>query len=126
MRSLGPEIRSAMLELREEGDVTEADFRFGPGFLGFDGHFPGQPILPAVCSVQAAMVMLEQRYGSVRLREIELAKFSTPATSDETLTYRCVRKATESGEVVVRTTVRRGEESIARMRLRVAFEGEER
>ena len=49
-------------------DLTEADdgsltarFVFPAEFTGFRGHFPEQPVLPAVCKIQAVVAMLEAK-----------------------------------------------------------------
>ncbi len=34
---------------------VEAVFRFAPDFAGFQGHFPGDPILPGVVQIMAAV-----------------------------------------------------------------------
>ena len=122
MRTLAHEIEQAMADLRTEGEALSATFRFPPEFLGFEGHFPGQPILPAVCEVQAALTMLRHHYGGAKLEEIELAKFARPATCDETLHFRCVRKPGEGVASVIRTSVVRDDTTIARFRLRVILD----
>jgi 3-hydroxymyristoyl/3-hydroxydecanoyl-(acyl carrier protein) dehydratase len=43
------------------GRSALGEFRFPPSFLGFAGHFPGNPLLPAVLQLAAA------RYGAGRL-----------------------------------------------------------
>lgn len=51
-------------------------FRFEASFLGFQGHFPGRPILPAVAQFLAAVVVAEGQAGCpLRLAAVERAKF---------------------------------------------------
>lgn len=50
-----------------------------PDFPGFDGHFPGQPIVPGVVQVQMAMRVIAQARGKTPvLREIIQTKFKAP------------------------------------------------
>ena len=107
------------------GDELEARFRFPAGFIGFQGHFPGRPILPAVCKIQAAIAMLEAAFKrEVRLSEIVSAKFVSPVTCDEEVLVRCVVMLEEGGCGVVKATVARNGESVAKFKLRVTFEDE--
>jgi 3-hydroxyacyl-[acyl-carrier-protein] dehydratase len=110
-----------------EGDELTARFLFPAAFVGFQGHFPGRPILPAVCKIQAALAMLEaSREREVRLREIVSAKFLSPVTCGEEVLVRCAVAMQEGGQGVVKATVARNGESVAKFRLRVAFEDEKR
>jgi 3-hydroxyacyl-[acyl-carrier-protein] dehydratase len=124
MSVMADQIRGAMSHPVAEADEVRASFAFGPDFVGFQGHFPGRPILPAVCKIQAALLLLEAHlHRAVQLREIERARFSAPATCDERIDFRCGWKETEEGERIVRVVVTRAEATIARFRLRVALEG---
>lgn len=124
-RSASPmaeQIRASMGAIAVEGGELRGSFTFAPDFIGFQGHFPGRPILPGVCEVQAALLLVEAHvHRPVRLRQIERARFSAPATCGERLDYHCTTKEDAGGETVVRTIVRRGEAIIARLRLRVAI-----
>ena len=42
----------------------EMDFHLSPSFCGFDGHFPGNPILPAVAQVMIAREAINTRTAS--------------------------------------------------------------
>jgi len=45
---------SAMETFAGTGAETGARrYRFGPGFIGFSGHFPGNPIMPGVLILEA-------------------------------------------------------------------------
>lgn len=48
----------------EEGRLAvSADFRFLPGFAGFQGHFPGNPILPAIIQLATVRFVAERALG---------------------------------------------------------------
>ena len=128
MSRLVREIEECMSGLTEvEGAEPTAHFLFPASFIGFQGHFPEQPVLPAACKIQAALAVLEAwSEGEVRLEEIVSAKFQAPVTSGEEVVVGC-RVAMEGGNrgVVKATVVRKGE-SVARFKLRVTFENQER
>jgi 3-hydroxyacyl-[acyl-carrier-protein] dehydratase len=108
----------------EDGTLT-ARFVFPEEFLGFQGHFPGEPVLPAVCEIQGAVAMLEAwENRRVGLSEIVLAKFSAPVTCDEELVYSCSVTTKDRHGAVVKTTVVKDGRAVARFRLRVVFGGE--
>lgn len=126
MSRLAREIRECMSDLGQADDGTlKARFTFPAEFLGFQGHFPGEPVLPAVCEIQAALVMLEAwEDRPAGLREIIQAKFSAPVTCDEELVYACAVTREELHGAVVKTTVGKDGRAVARFRLRVVFEDE--
>lgn len=64
-------------------------YRFPAGFAGFDGHFPGAPILPAVVQIRVAVAMAAEHAGRpLRLQAIESAKFLSPVHPDEEILVR--------------------------------------
>lgn len=126
MSRIARQIRECMSELgqTDDGNLT-ARFVFPAEFLGFQGHFPAQPVLPAVCEIQAALAMLEAwENRRVHLREIILAKFSAPVTCDEELRYACSVTGKDRQGAVVKAIVSKDGGAVARFRLRVAFNGE--
>lgn len=126
MSRLRAQIRHCMSDLRESGDSqARARFVFPAEFIGFQGHFPGRPVLPAVCEIQAAVAMLEAwTKKRVKLREIISAKFSTPVTCDEELVYSCDLAMEDDRTAVAKTKVAKDGKDVARFRLRVVLEDE--
>jgi 3-hydroxyacyl-[acyl-carrier-protein] dehydratase len=109
------------------GNEVTARFLFPPDFVGFRGHFPDRPLLPAVCKIQAAMVMLSAWSDArVELREIVSAKFLKPVTAGEELLVRCRVTMAEDGRGTVTASAAREGEDVARFKLRVTFEQEGR
>jgi len=81
------------LERRDDGSVSQ-DFRFNEDFIGFAGHFPGYPIVPAVAQLLAAQVVVEQCEAAPRkLREVSHAKFLQQLLPGQTFRVRCQEKA---------------------------------
>jgi 3-hydroxyacyl-[acyl-carrier-protein] dehydratase len=106
-----------------EGELR-ASFLFPAEFVGFHGHFPGRPVLPAICEIQAALAMLETWKGRrVRLREIVQAKFSASVSCDEEVVCSCSVTLEGADGALVKVSVANDGGSVARFKLRVAFEG---
>ena len=126
MSELARQIRECMSGLtRAEEGKLRARFVFPAGFVGFQGHFPGRPVLPAVCEIQAALEMVAAWNGRrIRLDEIVLAKFASPVTCDEEVDCLCSVTMEDSQRAVVRANVTREGENVAKFRLRVTLEGE--
>lgn len=58
-----------------DGAVTAA-VRFNADHAIFQGHFPGQPVVPGVCMLQLIKEILEQQTGKALLmQEASLCKF---------------------------------------------------
>ena len=54
-------------------------YRPGSDFVGFEGHFPGHPVLPAVVQILMAEITISQATGTDRRTEgIRNAKFLRP------------------------------------------------
>jgi len=59
----------------ERGTATKR-YRFSNDFIGFSGHFPGYPILPAFIQIMMACTLVEELKGrALELATIEKAKF---------------------------------------------------
>jgi 3-hydroxyacyl-[acyl-carrier-protein] dehydratase len=93
MNALRREIRaSAAGDIERTGPETIVRrYRFAPGFVGFSGHFPGNPILPAIVQVCAVVSLAEEEDGkTLRLAAVRYAKFLSPIRPDEevSISYR--------------------------------------
>ena len=91
MSSLKHQLRRALTEPRriEEGS-WEASLVLGPDFIGFDGHFPDQPVTPAVAQMLAGICLAEAALGRPwRLGQVTRAKFLKPLEPGRIITLRC-------------------------------------
>ncbi len=78
MDRLRDAIRASAIGTLQRTGAGEAarDFVFAEDFIGFSGHFPGYPILPAVVQVLTAQLLAEEADGCrLRLGSVVHAKF---------------------------------------------------
>ena len=97
-------------------------YRFAPGFIGFSGHFPGNPILPAIVQVCAVVSLAEEECGkSLRLAAVRSAKFLSPIRPDEEVSIRYSLRG-DSGEGICDATLSVAGKTSAVFQLRLAEE----
>ena len=69
-----------------DGAKVIGRFTFPPHFIGFSGHFPGQPVLPAVVQLAAVRYLACLGFGyNLVPGTIERVKFSRPVIPDENM-----------------------------------------
>ena len=109
--------------LRTGPETVVRRYRFAPCFIGFSGHFPGNPILPAIVQVRAVVCLAEEEGGkALRLAAVRAAKFLSPIRPDEEVSIRCRRRG-DSGEDICDATISVAGITSATLQLR--FAGEE-
>ena len=74
--ALGPAIMTS--------DSAEQSFFFEDSFIGFAGHFPGYPILPAILQTLLAQMLAEQLLGEpLQFLALNRAKFTRELRPNE-------------------------------------------
>lgn len=74
-------------------------FSFNKDFMGFSGHFPGYPILPAVLQLLLAQLLAEkQKRCKIRVIKIVKAKFLSEIRPDDEITVQCVDSAIDENQ----------------------------
>ena len=70
--------------------IYSASIAFEPAFPGFEGHFPGRAIVPALCLVSVVEIVARQVAGLPELRfsEIRNMKFKVPLEPGDTATFK--------------------------------------
>lgn len=69
--------QSALASAEITADGVSQSFCFKDDFVGFAGHFPGYPILPAILQMLLAQLVAEQSVGeSLQFVSLERAKFT--------------------------------------------------
>ncbi len=115
------EINKSMYDLSESpgGNIT-ARFIFPSDFSGFKGHFPGRPILPGVCKIQAVIAMLEKWHEkNVCLTEISMAKFFAPVCDNQEIIILSGKIDKASDEPKIKALVTSGGKKIAELQLKL-------
>ena len=74
---------------RHDDCSYSAALTFDPAFTGFDGHFPGNPVVPAVCQLSAVEVLAHMALGhkDLKLTTISLMKCRAPLLPNDTATF---------------------------------------
>jgi len=124
MNSLRCGIRaSAAGDIERTGPETVVRcYRFAPGFIGFSGHFPGNPRVPAVVQVCAVVSLAEEEGGkALRLAAVRSAKFLSPISPDEEVSIR-YRRRVDAGEDICDATLSVAGKTSAAFQLRLAEE----
>lgn len=108
--------------IRGEDGEWSATFVFPPDYAGFKGHFPGNPVLPGVCMVEAALALLAAAgYGLVRLTRVASAKWVAPVGPGEELCFTARVSGDSSATRTAKVRVTRNGQKIAELSLTVIF-----
>ncbi len=71
-------------------DKVVGRYIFPQSFIGFVGHFPEYPVLPAYVQILTALTLIEEWKGrSLQLDSIEKAKFHVELRPDQEITVQC-------------------------------------
>ena len=109
------EIDELLKNFEVESDTASAEISFPPNFSGFQGHFPGQPVLPGVCQIGTAMALAGRMCGTRQvLDEIVNAKFVAMVVPNQLLQ---VQGTLADG--LLRVGIASGEERVAEFKLRI-------
>lgn len=102
----------------------EGRYLFPETFAGFDGHFPGFPILPAIVQIRAAVALVGESKGAAqRLVAVQDAKFLNTVHPGQELVVTCRTRTVQGREFYdARLTV--GEAAVSTMLLDLAPETE--
>jgi 3-hydroxyacyl-[acyl-carrier-protein] dehydratase len=107
--------------LSGSGDKITAQIMLNKDHPLFQGHFPGNPILPGVCSVQIVLEILEKALGKevmlTRAGNIKYLGFINPVKSAE-LKFELDIKDMETGAVSCNATILAGQTKVC------SFKGE--
>lgn len=73
---------------RIEDNIWEQGFCFAPDFVGFAGHFPQKPVLPAAVQIAMIRLLWRQSVGALDALEILSAKYMSPILPNERILVR--------------------------------------
>lgn len=112
------------LTLQEDGSCRTT-LCFDRDFIGFAGHFPKKPILPAICMMAAATLMTAKQLNiPLSLREVPLMKFRRQVRPDDTLQFVFTQESSKDDRYVYNYTLTLLPEDkpVARFKLTLAKE----
>lgn len=94
----------------DETNVVTRRYRFKPNFIGFQGHFPGYPILPAFVQILTAITIIEEhKKCRLELATVEKAKFHLPLHPDREIEVKCTQLQVQDKSIYeTRLTVAEG------------------
>jgi 3-hydroxyacyl-[acyl-carrier-protein] dehydratase len=119
--SLRDELKRCLLSAHAAvpGEAT-LTFSYPESFTGFQGHFPGDPILPGVCVLQSLRIGLEQAWRApLRLVEIIDARFLSPTKPGDELLFNARESARDGGVFSVKTKVTRKGARVAELTVKL-------
>ena len=118
--SIKIEVEKNMIAFESSDDkVLTAHFKFPPDFLGFQGHFPLEKVLPGVCQIQCVSSMIERFIGKpVLLKEIVSAKFFAPVLPSEEIICVCRGLNDSYEDFVVKASVSKNGKTVAELKLK--------
>ena len=89
------------------GSVYSTSICFAPDFAGFEGHFPGHPIVPAVCLLSLVELIGREIAGnqSLRISDIKSMKFKMPLVPNDVAAVKATAMNADDGALVVSATV---------------------
>lgn len=78
---------------KNDTEGFEGRYLFPDHFCGFDGHFPDNPILPAMVEIMTVVSLVGEYTGcNQRLVSVEDAKFLAPVRPNQELLVRCCQR----------------------------------
>jgi 3-hydroxyacyl-[acyl-carrier-protein] dehydratase len=99
LSKLKEEILKCAVGVIEETGPKKASgwYCFPPDFIGFSGHFPGHPILPAFVQVMGALAVIEKwKSRSFELSCLERAKFRMEIHPGQEISLQCMEYGPEN------------------------------
>lgn len=120
MRRVKAETVGCMSGLTRVDQVLTAHFRFPEEYIGFQGHFPAQKVLPGVCQIHCVLAVIEAGEGvMVTLRELLLAKYAAPVRPGEELVCTVQPVAAADGSTVFKAQLTAQGKKVTEMKLSV-------
>ncbi|MCK5098228.1 MAG: hypothetical protein KAR45_08985 [Desulfobacteraceae bacterium] len=104
-------------KLEYQNDSLNVQVKFDENFIGFQGHFPGNPVLPGVVMIKTMTLMYElYKKKEFTLSQIKQAKFIEPVFAD-TLTSFFVKSNIDKEGIKLQGKVFKSEKVIAKISL---------
>jgi len=86
------------------GDATSVSYRVPADHPAFQGHFPGNPVLPGIVQIRLFLLSANRLTGKEwELQEVKRAKFLQPVLPNQTVTVKMSAKACDIFEFTLLT-----------------------
>ena len=121
MNQVEKEILESIISIDKENEVTiNAKVKFSEDFIGFNGHFIEQPILPGICILELIKCIL-QKYlkHELMITEIVSAKFFNIIAGKETVDVAITLEENEGLEILAKASINRSYMKKTLMKLRL-------
>lgn len=107
-----------LIDAKSNSEIT-ARWRVPADLIYLNGHFPNQPVVPAVAILDAAVELLRHVAGSNgRLHSVKNAKFTSPLLPDQVVEFEGKLVTTGDWSVDLKTKSPEGEpQAIAKLLL---------
>lgn len=128
MRQLIDAVRAAAIKelYHDEKSGWTRVFCFPEQFIGFSGHFPGAPVLPAIVQVLAAQVVAEMIIEKpLRLSSVTRAKFHVQIRPGDHAVVSCKEGSANAPGTAMDTKIVVEDQLAASFSMYFAHEGEE-
>ena len=104
-------------KLEYQDDSLNVQIQFDKNFIGFQGHFPGNPILPGVVMIKTMTIMYElYNKKKFTLFQIKQAKFIEPVLADTLISF-IVKSNIDKEGIKLQGKVLKSEKVIAKISL---------
>jgi 3-hydroxyacyl-[acyl-carrier-protein] dehydratase len=82
---------------KKEPDMFCRAYYFSSEFIGFAGHFPGKPVLPAIVQLMMAQILIEEyEEQPLKLSKVSRAKFIMPLQPEQEIITCCKESPAKS------------------------------
>jgi 3-hydroxyacyl-[acyl-carrier-protein] dehydratase len=114
------ELQAALVEARAHPDETDLcatlEFHYPASFVGFQGHFRDDPILPGVCLLQSLRLGLEKAWNTrLKITKILRAKFVAPVHPGDTIRFAVTETSRTQLSVSTKAKVTCGGQRVAEL-----------
>jgi 3-hydroxymyristoyl/3-hydroxydecanoyl-(acyl carrier protein) dehydratase len=102
--------------------IMTSSFMFPSEFIGFQGHFPTNKVLPGACQIQCAITTIEKALEKrVVLKEIMLAKYTAPVFPGDKVICTVSGVPDTGFEFIYKARITKGAEKVTDLKLRVSL-----
>lgn len=112
-------VASALGAAQNRADGWHQTFHLPATFAGFKGHFPGNPVVPAVVQLLMGLLLAEAAAGRpLAIVQVAKAKFLHPLRPCEDITVRCVPAPDDALRCQLQLSCAAGIAALFRLQLR--------